>query len=73
VDLFNSWRYRPKPISLNTYVEEKQKIGSRAALLKGAGNELKKDQLNTMGTKPSRKEKRKQRKLFIALKTQYIC
>jgi len=41
-DLFNDWKYRPKPIKLDKYAEEKRKIGERANLLKSAGENIKK-------------------------------
>lgn len=57
-DLFNEWRFRPKPIDLKKYAEEKKKIGERAILLKQAGETIKDDELNNLGNKLSRKEKR---------------
>jgi len=64
IDLYNSWKHRPKPIPLDKYAEEKRKIGARAALLKEAGNEIKKDELNALGRKPTRKEKREMVETF---------
>lgn len=57
-DLFNEWRFRPKPIDLTKFAEEKRKIGERAAMLKRAGETIKDDELNNLGNKLSRKEKR---------------
>jgi len=57
-DLYNDWRYRPKPIPLDVYATEKRKIGERAALLKEAGQAIKDDELNSMGKKLARKERR---------------
>eukprot|EP01083_Nonionella_stella_P244272 850365_1 len=57
-DLFNEWRFRPKPIDLTKYAEEKKKIGERAMLLKKAGETIKDDELNNLGGKLSRKERR---------------
>jgi len=57
-DLFNEWRFRPKPIDLSKYAEEKKKIGERAMLLKRAGETIKDDELNNLGSKLSRKERR---------------
>jgi len=57
-DWFNEWRFRPKPIDLSKYAEEKRKIGERAIMLKRAGETIKDDELNNLGNKLSRKEKR---------------
>ncbi|ETO32105.1 LMBR1-like conserved region-containing protein [Reticulomyxa filosa] len=64
IDLFNSWKHRPKPIPLDKYAEEKRKIGQRAAMLREAGNEIRKDELNALGRKTSRKEKRELTETF---------
>jgi len=63
-DLFNDWKYRPKPIKLDKYAEEKRKLGERANLLKGAGEAIKKDELDTMGRKLSRKNRRETNETF---------
>jgi len=57
-DLFNEWRFRPKPLDLSKYAEEKRKIGQRATMLKRCGEHIKDDELNNLGNKLSRKEKR---------------
>mmetsp|Transcript_24368 Transcript_24368/g.39232 ORF Transcript_24368/g.39232 Transcript_24368/m.39232 type:complete len:534 (+) Transcript_24368:160-1761(+) len=57
-DLFNEWRFRPKPMDLSKYATEKKSLGKRAELLKKAGEAIKSDELNNMGAKLSRKEKR---------------
>eukprot|EP01083_Nonionella_stella_P208193 755726_1 len=57
-DLFNDWRFRPKPMDLSKYAEEKRKIGERAVMLKKTGEMIKDDELNNLGGKLSRKEKR---------------
>jgi len=58
-DLFNEWKYRPKPIPVSTYAEEKVKLHKRATLLKEAGKIIKDDELNSLGNKSlSRKDKR---------------
>jgi len=57
-DWFNEWRFRPKPIDLSKYAEEKRKIGERAQMLRRAGETIKDDELNNLGNKLSRKEKR---------------
>lgn len=57
-DLFNEFRFRPKPIDINKYAQEKKKIGERAKLLKKAGEELKTEKLRQIGKRVSRRHKR---------------
>ena len=57
-DLFNEWRFRPQPMSITKYAEEKKKIGKRAAMLKKVGEELQTEKRRKIGKSVSRKEKR---------------
>ena len=57
-DLFNEWHFRPTPIELGQYAEEKKRIGRRASFLRKAGEQLKNDKLNHIGNKVSRGERR---------------
>jgi len=63
-DLFNEWKYRPQPIPISQYAEEKVKLGKRASMLKEVGEQIKKDELDAIGRKLKAKEKRKLRETF---------
>ena len=63
-DLFNDWKYRPKPISLQVYASEKAKLRKRGEILREAGIAIKYDQLNALGRKISKKEKQEMVRTF---------